>query len=471
MKSNIKKKSTYGISILILVIILIMIPTGMAAVTVERTIKNSTLTAGNSTNVTVAITNDGTQRSLSLLETIPSGWTMTDATNDADTNKITNNIGEWVWFKIDPGSPHLVIYTITVPSSATDGVYNINGSMMTDNITSATGESTITVINNVATPTPTPTPTPAPANESQSFDLVVNPASATVNIGANALYTLTITNTGTAEDTYSITTNMPTNSTVNLANGSVTVGPGGSADIEMTVSGSSIGDYAVNVIATSGANASNSKEVTTTTSVTETSTVDDFKLTVSPTTMTINVGASATYTLTVSNIGSAEDTYSLVANKPDNATVELASNSVTVGQGNTSDVALTVSGSVTGTYTVNVTATSGLNTSNVKEVTTTTNVEVAAPPSSGRSSGGGSSSGGTYPTFTATPVKTPNSTVSAPTQTTVVPTVTVVSTTARPTEAVKETPIDMTTTKGSPGFEIVLAIGMLGAIYILRRMK
>ncbi len=88
----------------------------------------------------------------------------------------------------------------------------------------------------------------------------------------------------------------------------------------------------------------------------------------------------------------------------------------------------------------------------------------------GGSSSTGSSGEGTYPTFTATPVKgSPTSTLTV----TPIGTVKPMTTIEQPTETtVQETQKAIpTTTQKAPGFGILVAIGIIGTIYILRKMK
>ncbi len=93
----------------------------------------------------------------------------------------------------------------------------------------------------------------------------------------------------------------------------------------------------------------------------------------------------------------------------------------------------------------------------------------STPPSSSGSGSSGSSSGGTYPTITATSAPTTTLTVT-PIVTTVKPTITTAPTeTAEFTETA--TPIP---TQKAPGFGVIatiVAIGLIGTIYILRKMK
>ncbi len=99
-----------------------------------------------------------------------------------------------------------------------------------------------------------------------------------------------------------------------------------------------------------------------------------FGFIVTPISATINIGEIAKYNLTLTNTGSSTDTYNLVADKPNGTIVTLAKSNVTVGQGNSTVVGLTVSSSTEGTYTINVKATSKSNVNNSATVTTTTNV-------------------------------------------------------------------------------------------------
>ena len=163
MKSNIKKKSKYGISILTIALILIMVPTGLAAVTADRSIESNTLTVGNSTNVTVDIKNDGLETSLSLEESIPSGWTLVRGLDEADQFKSLTN--EWVWFAFPATLNQNVTYKLAVPSNAAAGDYNIGGNITANgSATKVAGANTITVVNNTVVP---------PVQD--SFEFIVSP--------------------------------------------------------------------------------------------------------------------------------------------------------------------------------------------------------------------------------------------------------------------------------------------------------
>lgn len=577
MKNNIKKKLRYSINIYLLIVLIFMsVPTGLAAVSTDRTIDNNTLAAGNATSVTVVITNDNTVKSLSLQETIPSGWVLSKISDDADQFKPSTN--EWVWFTVASNAVKTVEYKVTVPSGTAPGIYNINGNITTNASTaSITGDNTITVVNNTVVP-----PVVPPV---QGFGFVANPSSLTVNAGEDAIYNLTITNNGNATDTYNLVVNKPNNTTVNL-NKSVTVEQGNSSTVVLTVSSSAAGTYVVSVNATSKADTNNSKSVTTTTNViVPVLAIENFKSVPStaisktnPAKISANIikgiynivlvefGAvdsnnllkkgqdmilgfdrnssgdqglyshgplPGVYATIVGNIASGNIavtdivTVETDSNTPGDALVTgtFKANNASAGTdamlhfnqttGNLSSVT-DLTGKVLSVQSSNSTFRANISkfvNGNIVQEYTSTNAYIlysmtgnasannpylvsntlpngryrvyasaedtngsviqwididTIPASNGGRSSGGGSSGGTYPTFTATTVPTVNATVVATATATAQPTI--VETVSRPIETASETPVDMGK-KDTPGFGIVAIIGVIGAIYILRRMK
>lgn len=90
------------------------------------------------------------------------------------------------------------------------------------------------------------------------------------------------------------------------------------------------------------------------------------------------------------------------------------------------------------------------------------------PPTSSESSGSGSSGGGTYPTITTTGTPTATLTVT-PIETTVEPTITTPQQTENVEVTETATPIPTQKSPGFGTFATIVAIGLIGAIYILRR--
>ncbi len=119
-----------------------------------RDIQNQNFTAVGFTNITVAITNNLSQ-ALSLVESIPSGWTLTRISDDASSFKASTN--EWVWFNAGAGVTKTILYKLNVPASATSGTYYINGSISNSSGTVAgiEGENYIVVPRSTQTPEPT----------------------------------------------------------------------------------------------------------------------------------------------------------------------------------------------------------------------------------------------------------------------------------------------------------------------------
>jgi hypothetical protein len=144
MKELIRKYLPVLTGSLILVMLITTIPAFAAAsASATRDIQTITLAPGASTNVTVTITNVVSQ-ALSLHEIIPSGWTLTRVSDDANSYKSSTN--EWVWFSVSAGATKTVIYSLTVPSNATLGEYNITGTISNASATfDVSGESMITV--------------------------------------------------------------------------------------------------------------------------------------------------------------------------------------------------------------------------------------------------------------------------------------------------------------------------------------
>gem|GEM_PF-1968411 len=147
-----------GSLIFSLLILLTTMPAFAAdSASATRDIQTITLAPGESTNVTVTITNTVDQ-ALSLKENIPSGWTLTRGTDDANSYKSSTH--EWVWFSATAGDTKTVTYTLAVPSDAALAEYTLTGTISNASESfNVSGESTITVSN--ATPALTITAVPA----------------------------------------------------------------------------------------------------------------------------------------------------------------------------------------------------------------------------------------------------------------------------------------------------------------------
>lgn len=114
--------------------------------------------------------------------------------------------------------------------------------------------------------------------------------------------------------------------------------------------------------------------------------IPQFAFAVEPKSTFVGPNIDAIYNLTIGNVGSSSDIYSLTIDNPDKANVSLSKKSITLGVGKSSSTELTVRGSTTGTFTVNVTATSN-NTNNSINVSTDTTVAIGKIENSSVSNG------------------------------------------------------------------------------------
>lgn len=347
MANNIKNRLGCKVNIfLMIVLIFVCIPTGQALTSAGRTIDNGGLTAGNSTNVTVVIQNGNTPTSLSLQETTPPGWNLTPMSGNADTFKASTN--EWIWFTVAANDVKTITYKLTVPSDAATGMYNINGNITANGtIESVTGDNTIEVTGVSVADTVAPTTILSGVNE-------------------GGIYTDSVVITLTAEDNKGGSGVKNTTFSLNGATMAIYSGP-------LTVT--NVGQNNIVYMSTDNAgNVENIKNVNFT--INSGNPIGQFGFVAMPLSATVDIGEIATYNLTLTNTGSVADTYDLVANGQNNATVNLAQNNVTVEQGNSAVVELTVTSQTVGTYVVNVSAMSEADKNNNATVTTTTSVIV-----------------------------------------------------------------------------------------------
>jgi len=109
-----------------------------------RDIERHYLAPGGSTNITVTITSNFSQ-ALALQEHIPSGWNLTNVSDDGAYYKSSTN--EWAWLGVDAGVTKTVVYTLTVPSNAALTDYTITGEIINQYglIDNVAGSSIITV--------------------------------------------------------------------------------------------------------------------------------------------------------------------------------------------------------------------------------------------------------------------------------------------------------------------------------------
>ncbi len=208
-----------------------------------------------------------------------------------------------------------------------------------------------------------------------SLDVVGNSNKRITDASTGVTYTLRVTNTGNTNDTIRLRTSGDANAT--LSQLSVTLGAGASRNVTLTVSDNKLqrsGDYNVKVTATSQADNSETAEVTTTTTVLPVYGVQLAGVG-SLTKQTTDASTGVTYTLRVTNSGNTNDTVRLAVSG--DATATISPSSISLNQGASRTVTLRVSGAAlakAGAYNVKVTATSQGDSDQTAESTTTTTI-------------------------------------------------------------------------------------------------
>ena len=196
----------------------------------------------------------------------------------------------------------------------------------------------------------------------------------TTDASAGVRYTLRVTNTGNTNDVIRLSSG---STRATLSPTSVSLAAGASANVTLTVPGSALataGDYTVKVKATSQGDSSKIAEITTTTTILPVygvalTGVGDL------TTETADASEGVAYTLTVTNNGNTDDVIDLVTSG--DAAATLSQTSVSLDAGASANVTLTISSdalATAGDYAVKVTATSQGDTQKTAEVSTTTTI-------------------------------------------------------------------------------------------------
>ena len=206
-------------------------------------------------------------------------------------------------------------------------------------------------------------------------NLTVDNETKTTDVGENATYILTVTNTGNADDSFNLTVINPDNaSVVGLNKTQVMLSASATETVSLNIGNATVGTFRVNVTATSQGDLSKSDFVNTTTTVVPVA-VYGVDLTVDEEAKTTVEGENATYILTVNNTGNADDSFNLTVTNLDNASVVyLNKTQVTLSPSATETVSLNVGNATVGTFRVNVTATSQNDSSKSAFVNTTTTV-------------------------------------------------------------------------------------------------
>ncbi|MFC1787399.1 hypothetical protein ACFLY8_05155, partial [Halobacteriota archaeon] len=283
-------------------------------ITTDTPIQQSVFSDENA-NYTIIIKNNGTLRDVFYL-TVES---------TADTAEMTNDL-----VQLDAGASTNI--KLTVRDSE-------NGTYITTITGTSTGNtsknSSLTVITGVSTA------------DIYGVSISSDKSFQSVERNENALYILTIKNTGNQEDTYTLSESTQKGITAYLNTSTVTIPAGGSANVILNVYGlTPKKNHLTQITASSSySNASASVQVHTTVIKALSLRVDTLKL-------SVNINENATYILTLKNIGNIQHTYNLSAT----GIGQLSATTITLDVGESSEIKLNVSSATTGSYVMTVTA-------------------------------------------------------------------------------------------------------------------
>ncbi|MGP8008405.1 MAG: hypothetical protein ACLP2J_15420, partial [Acidimicrobiales bacterium] len=171
-----------------------------------------------------------------------------------------------------------------------------------------------------------------PDPDSHGIVASLTPASATAGQGTPAFYTVSLVNTGSAAETYSLTASLPPGFSDDLAQTTVTVPPGASnfLDIALTVTpaaGTAPGPVPISITAVSTSDRSASSTASGTLNVSS----SGVKVALNPPA----AAPGSSYQLTVTNTGTLADTFNLALAGPAALVSKLASTAVTLAPGAT----------------------------------------------------------------------------------------------------------------------------------------
>ncbi len=184
------------------------------------------------------------------------------------------------------------------------------------------------------------------ASSCYSQTATITPESKTMCIKDSSDYTITVKNTGTQEDTYTVTTDFGT-----LSSQTLTIEAQSETKVKLTVNPQDMGQYTANIEVAS------THETTKLQVTINAQSCKGVAVITIPKEKTVCKGDDALYSVTLKNTGKTEDTFALTTTMG-----ELSDNKITIESGETAEVHLTVSTEDLAyeTYTVEVTAESDI---------------------------------------------------------------------------------------------------------------
>jgi uncharacterized repeat protein (TIGR01451 family) len=200
--------------------------------------------------------------------------------------------------------------------------------------------------------------------------VLISPGSQSGSPGATLTYTVTVTNTGSLDDNYSLTKSDTLSWSPSLSSSTLSVAAGASGTATLTVtipsSAASGASDTVTVTATSQTDNTISGNDTCVASVSVENVVTGVQVSISPASNSGKTGATLEFTVTVTNTGSSTDTFDLTASdtKSWGPTLSIASTTLSAGASRTGirlSITIPSTASANDVSTITVTATSHTN--------------------------------------------------------------------------------------------------------------
>lgn len=206
-----------------------------------------------------------------------------------------------------------------------------------------------------------------------AVEIIPDAKEQSVFINGNAIFNLTIKNTGTKDHTFNLSIGKDANLNASFGASTVFVPTGNSSVVQLLLNSSKEGVYYATITAYDVADSTIAHAVAIKLVVTQ-KVIYGVSLTADKETQTVLKNKNATYNLTLKNTGNANDTYKLIVANPFATIAVLDKYAVSMSPGETSNMLLTVNSSSGGEYEVSAIAISQNDTSKFASVTTKTKV-------------------------------------------------------------------------------------------------
>ena len=377
--SNATLSFAVNISTIVLNVTPPFVPLNFSNITVIKTDAPDPVNATLQLNYTINVTSSGnaTAFNVTVNESFPAQIVF-NSSQPAPDSSATNNT--WFLGNLTPGTSVLINISVIVANITNGTLINNTANVSFVNASNATLSAAATASTTVLNFVPPPIP---------GVNITTNSTNATTAEGVNVTYLITVGNNGTATNTYNLTVqNLDGATTAALNVSQVTIPVNATMNVLLTVTNTTFGFFRVTVTALMASNSS----VNATTPEINTTVVRTFGVSISasPSAQSTTPSVTVAYTITVTNNGSAINTYNLtVQNVSGAGTVTINQTNFTLASGSSATATLTVGNSADGVFTVTVTALMATNSSINGTATTTTTVATPAPPTPGGGGGSG----------------------------------------------------------------------------------